>query len=159
MTKKGFPMKKSLSRSLLLAATFCLFLGPAIAHAGATQADQTGASEVRREMAETLKAIAGYSAEQRDAAVAKAREALAKIDARIEDLQQQLDQNLQPMSEEARKQARESLQALRKQRTEIAEWYGGLKHSSAGAWNEIKKGFAQSYSELEKALEKAREKF
>jgi len=51
------------------------------------------------------------------------------------------------------------LKALRKQRTEIAEWYGGLKHSSIGAWDEIKKGFANSYTELEKSLEKAREKF
>ena len=117
------------------------------------------ATDVQRELKETLQAIASYSAEQRDAAVTKAKESLAKTDARIEQLQQQIEQNLKPMSKEARIQAQESLKTLRKQRNEIAEWYGGLKHSSANAWDEIKTGFANSYTELEKSLEKAREKF
>jgi hypothetical protein len=34
-----------------------------------------------------------------------------------------------------------------------------LKHSSAGAWEEIKQGFAKSYTDLETSLAKAREKF
>jgi TolA-binding protein len=147
--------------SNFVAFTCLLFLclAPTSAIAASTDSDQTSAADIQREMKETLQTIASYSAEQRDAAVAKAKEALAKTDARIEQLQQQIDQNLQPMSKEARIQAQEALKTLRKQRTEIAEWYGGLKHSSVNAWDEIKKGFAKSYTELEKSLEKAREKF
>ncbi len=143
--------------SVLLALS--LSVCPTLTLAGGEDGDQTSAADVRRELNETLQTLASYSADQRDAAVAKAKEALAKTDARIEQLQEKIERDWQPMSQEARKQAQETLKALRKQRTEIAEWYGGLKHSSANAWDEIKQGFAHSYSELEKSLEKAREKF
>jgi hypothetical protein len=121
--------------------------------------DQTSKNEVREEIKEALQAIGSYSAEQRDEAVAKAQEALAKTDARLEKLQQDIDQNWQQMNQTAREKARKSLKTLQQQRTDIAEWYGGLKHSSASAWEEIKKGFSKSYSALEKSLEKAREEF
>ena len=153
-------MRREYSQNLVSfsALLICIFCAT-YALAGSTQKNQTSASDVQRELKETLKAIASYSADQRDAAVAKAKDALLKTDARIEKLQQQIDQNLQPMSQGARHKAQETLKLLHKQRTEIAEWYGGLKHSSTSAWDEIKKGFAKSYTELEESLEKARDKF
>ncbi len=144
-------------------ASFIIFMAllscVSIATAATSDSNQTTATEVRKEINEALQAIGSYSAEQRDAAVIKAREALAKTDARIEELEQKIHQNWQPMSEEARQQAHTTLKALQKQRTEIAEWYGGLKHSSVNAWEEIKKGFSASYTELGKSLEKARQEF
>lgn len=137
-----------------------LLLCTSAAMAGPTPpADHATAAEVRQEVDAALKAIASYSAGQRDAALAKAKEALEKTDTRIEQLQRDIDQNWQHMSEEARKQARETLNTLQKQRIEIAEWYGELKGSSANAWDEIKAGFSKSYKDLETALEKARQKF
>ena len=143
----------------ILSALSILFCCSLLAIAGEAKSDQPTAAEVRRELNQTLQMITSYSADQRDAALATAQEALAKTDARIEDLEKQIERNWQPMNQEVRKQAQEALKTLRKQRNEIAEWYGGLKHSSASAWDEIKKGFANSYSELEKAVEKAHEKF
>jgi hypothetical protein len=125
----------------------------------AARGDQVSAADVRKEIDQTLQVISSYTAGQRDAALAKAKEALAKTDGRIEQLQQHIDQNWQTMSQEARSQAQTTLRALQKQRTAIAEWYGGMKHSSAGAWEEVKQGFARSYHDLETALAKAREKF
>ncbi len=136
-----------------------ILLCTSAATAGAPPEDHATAAEVRQEVDAALKAIASYSAGQRDAALAKAKDALQKTDTRIEQLQREIDQNWQDMSEEARKQARETLRTLQKQRIEIAEWYGELKSSSANAWDEIKAGFAKSYEDLETALEKARQKF
>jgi replicative DNA helicase len=115
--------------------------------------------DVRREVREALNKIAQFGVEKRNEAVATAREALAKTDMTIEQVEERADRNWDKMDAAARKRARENLKALHKERTELAEWYGGLKHSSAQAWEEIKKGFAKSYSKLEKSLEKVADKF
>jgi hypothetical protein len=151
-------MRSPVGRSLVvLCALLALFFCTADVMAAA-QGDQVPAAEVRKEINETMQVISSYTAEQRDAAVAKAKEALAKTDVRIEQLQQHIDQNWQQMSQDARIQAKSTLRTLQKQRTEIAEWYGGMKHSSADAWEEIKQGFSKSYHDLESSLAKAREK-
>ncbi len=143
----------------LLATLLGLTLTAFQVQAGTAQEEEATADEVRQEISETLKAIGNYSADQRDAAVATAREALAVIDARLDQLQERFDRNWQKMSEAARKDARDTLKKLQAQRTEIAEWYGGLKHSSVKAWEEIKKGFAHSYSAMTQSLEEARKEF
>jgi hypothetical protein len=142
-----------------LVAIVALFLCSQAPMVGAATGDQTTAAEVRKEIGHTLQTIGSYTAEQRDAAVAKAKDALAKTDARIEQLQQTIDKHWQTMSEEARQQARQTQSDLQKQRVAIAEWYGRMQQSSAGAWEEIKKGFSKSYQDLESSIAKAREKF
>lgn len=153
-------MKNQINRRLtFFSALLVLLLCPTFAFAGSSDNGKTSAADVQRELQETLKTIGNYTADQRAAAVEKAKEALAKTDARIEQLQQQTEKNWQSMSANARRQARKQLKNLRKQRTEIAEWYGGLKHSSTNAWSEVKKGFTNSYKDLMESLEKAREEF
>jgi len=51
------------------------------------------------------------------------------------------------------------LKSLRKKRNELAEWYGGMQHSSAKAWEHVKRGFLKSYEALSKAYEKAVKEF
>jgi len=132
-----------------------LMLAAAPLYAAGTSPGQTTAGDVRQEIGEALQTIGSYGAEQRDAAVAAARKALEKTDARIDQLQKRIDRNWQSMSAEARQQARAAMQELQQERRDIAEWYGGLKHSSSNAWDEIKQGFAKSYDALGKSLEKA----
>ena len=55
--------------------------------------------------------------------------------------------------------ARATLDALRRQRNELAEWYGGLKHSSAESWEQVKAGFVKSYEVLRESFAKARKEF
>ena len=117
------------------------------------------AEDVRQEVAQTLKTIGHYSVKQRDKAVATAREALRKTDAAIDRMQRKVDRDWDSMDAAARKNARDTLDALRKERTDLAEWFGGMEHSSAKAWDEIKKGFAKSYSNLADSLGKAADKF
>jgi hypothetical protein len=117
-----------------------------------TAPEKTTTSRIRHDVAETVEAIKNYSAEQKDEAVKKAREALDGLDARIDRMQAQLDKKWNKMSQSAHREARATMEALRKERTQAAEWYGGLKHSSAAAWEEVKGGFLKSYQTLRDAV-------
>jgi hypothetical protein len=123
------------------------------AQTGAPTAPQkTTASEIKQDVAETAQAIKNYTAEQKDEAVKKAREALDGLDARIDGMEAQLEKKWNRMSQAAHQKATATMKALRKERTEAAEWYGGLKHSSAAAWEEVKGGFLKSYQALRDAV-------
>ena len=37
----------------------------------------------------------------------------------------------------------------------LAEWYGGIKHSSDNAWDTVKQGFADAYRTLSESLAEA----
>jgi hypothetical protein len=41
----------------------------------------------------------------------------------------------------------------------VAQWFGGMQHSSAGAWHHVKRGFVTAYGELESAFVKAAKEF
>ena len=121
--------------------------------------DAATAAEVQEKAAATYQAMKEYSAEQRDEAIAAAQKRLRQLDARIETMQQNLDENWQEMSQGARQKSRATMDRLRQQRREVAEWYGGIQHSSAEAWEKVKKGFAASYDRLENAVFEARKEF
>jgi hypothetical protein len=117
--------------------------------------DKTTAKEVRQEVTDAAEAIKGYTADQRDEAAKKAKAALAALDARIDALEARIDKNWDKMDKAARAQARSTLQALRRQRVEAAEWYGQLQSGTAEAWEHTKKGFSDAYRSLQQAWEKA----
>lgn len=123
--------------------------------------DSKGASaaEVKQEVAETYQALKRYTLEQRDQAVKTADEKLQQLDQQIAELQKKVDQDWQEMSQTSRDKTRETLKALQKQREKAAEWFGGMRHSSADAWDEVKKGFADSVDRLGQAFDKAKKEF
>jgi Skp family chaperone for outer membrane proteins len=120
---------------------------------------ETGQKEVSQEVKEALDAIKSYSAEQRDEAAKKVKVALKDLDARIQGMEDRLEKKWGQMDQAAREKARSAMQSLRKKRNELAEWYGGMKHSSANAWEQAKKGFLDSYDSLSKAFDKAVKEF
>ena len=115
-------------------------------------ADQTTAKDVS-------KAIKGYTVTQRDEAVKSAKAAMDELDASIRRLERKTASEWDKMDEAARRKARATLDTLHRQRNELSEWYGGLKHSSAEAWDEVKNGFSKSYDTLRGAFGKARKAF
>ena len=121
--------------------------------------DQTSIEDVKKETSELLETLKAYSADKRDQALAESKAALDSLDQRIDALESQVDDNWDEMTAAVRDQARASLQALHKERTQVAEWYGGMKASSAGAWEEMKSGFSNAYSDLAEAWEKAAGEF
>jgi hypothetical protein len=150
--------QKSATAGLVLIAGIFLVMG-SIGYAAQSAPDKTTAAEVKEKTAQALQAISNYTADQRDEAVRKAKEALDDLDTRIDRLQSQLSQQWDQMDQSARTKGRETLTALQKQRTTVAEWYGGLKHSSRNAWEDVKAGFLKSYHQLRDAVDKASGEF
>ena len=145
---------KSATAKLVFVIMLFFVLG-SIVSAAQPAAEKTTAKEVNEKAAEAIRAINGYTADQRDEAIKRAKEVLADLDVRIDRLESQVSQKWDQMDQAARRQARSTLAALRKQRNELAEWYGGLKYSSAEAWGQVKNGFLNSYEALSKAFGKA----
>ena len=70
-------------------------------------------------------------------------------------MQKIVDEKWQNMSKATQEKTRETLDTLRKKREDLAEWLGGLRYSSKEAWEDVKKGFADSYDRMERAFEEA----
>lgn len=154
-------MKKRTTLSLIAVAL--LGLAP-LSHASPQETsrqenDKTTAKEVRQEVADAAEAIKNYTADKRDEAAKKAKAALDALDARIEAMEGRIDKNWDKMDQAAREQARNALKAMRKQRVQVAEWYGSLKNSTADAWEHMKKGFSEAYGSLRRAWEKAEREY
>lgn len=144
--------------STLSLITLALLIAP-LSHAAQQEKDKTTAGEVRQEAADTAEAIKNYTADKRDEAAKKAKAGLDALDARIKALEASIDKNWEKMSKAAREQARNTQSALHKQRVEAAEWYGGLKNSTAKSWEHMKKGFSDAYKSLKSASEKAEQEY
>ena len=97
--------------------------------------------------------------DQRDEAIHKTKEALDDLDKRIDELEAQIDKNWDKMNKAAREKSRDSLKMLRKQRIQVAEWFGSLKNSAGDAWKHMEKGFSDAYKSLNKAWEKSEKEF
>ena len=119
--------------------------------------DKTTSEEVADKVA--AEAIRHYSVDQRDEAVKKAKEILDDLDARMDRMNSQLNDQWERMDQRARQEMKTSLAALRRQRNEVFEWYGGLKHSSVNAWEDVKQGFLHSYQNLRDGFAKARREY
>jgi len=141
--------------SSIAAAAFSLTFGavPALA------ADETTSNDVGRKVNEAGAAIKDYSVEQRDEAVKNAKIALDDLDMKINKLAGEIDSKWDKLDAAGRKKAYESMERLRRERNDAAEWMGALKHSSKEAWGEVKNGFAKSYGALADSFSKAKEEF
>lgn len=124
-----------------------------------TQAEPATNAPISEEISETVEAIRDFSAERRVDAVANARRAADDLDRQMERLQAQTDAQWSRMNDAARARSQATMADLRKRRNALAEWYGGLRHSSASAWGEMRTGFADSFQQLAEAMRKARAEF
>jgi uncharacterized protein YukE len=137
---------------LLLIAIFAMTSSPCSA---APASDKASLEDVKKESKDLIQTLKGYSAAQRDEAIAKIKVTLDDLDQRINALEATIDASWEKMDKTGRENARTSLQELRKERTEVAEWYGSLKNSSADAWEQTKKVFSDAYKDLSDAWEKS----
>lgn len=121
--------------------------------------EKVSKKEVGQEVKEAVEAIKEYSADQKDEAVKKGKAVLDHLDGRIEQMESKIKKEWDQMGDSARKTAKTSLEAVKKQREEVAKWVGSMKQSSAGAWEDVKKGFVESYQTLADSFDKAADKF
>ncbi len=125
----------------------------------AAEPSVTTGKDMAKKAGDAGRAIKDYTVAQRDDAIKNAKAALDDVDARIRRMERKLDSDWDKMDQAARKKARAALDALRRERNEVAEWYGGLKHSSAESWEQVKAGFVKSYEVLRESFAKARKQF
>ncbi len=151
-------IKALINMALVLVLAVFFTIG-GISFAGQKSEEKTTAQEVKQEVKEAVEAIQSYSGDQRNEALKEVREALDDLDTRIDNLETRLNKKWEQMDQSAREKARSTLKSLRKKRNELAEWYGGMQHSSAKAWEHVKRGFLKSYEALSKAYEKAVKEF
>ena len=142
-------------RALALGA---LLAGSPLSSAAEAPGNKATAKDIAREADETGQAIKNYTVAQRDEAVKKAKAALDDLDGRVGRMERKLDGEWDRMDQAARRKARATLNALRRERNEVAEWYGGLKHGSAESWEQVKAGFLKSYQALKESFAKARKR-
>ena len=114
------------------------------------------AKELSKKTDGAARALGQYTIQQRDEAVKSAKAALDEIDSRMRSLDRKVDREWDQMDQAARQKARTAQAALRRERDEAAEWYGGLKHASAESWEEVKTGFVKSYEKLTASVARAR---
>jgi len=124
-----------------------------------TSNEKTSIEEIKQETQDLLQALKAYTVDQRDEAIHETKAALNNLDKRIDALETRVDERWDKMDKAAREKARASLKELRKQRTQVAEWYSSLKSSTVDAWEHMKKGFSDAYRALHDAWEKSEKEF
>ena len=120
---------------------------------------KTTTKDVSRKVDEAGQAIKNYTVAQRDEASKKAKAALDDLDVRIGRMERKVDNEWDRLDQATRKKTRATLDALRRERNVAAEWYGGLKHTSAESWEQVKAGFVKSYEVLKESFTKAAKEF
>ena len=146
------------SRSACLLLLLAIF-GLTSLCSAAPASDKTSLEDVKKESKDLIQTLKGYSAAQRDEAIIRIKVTLDDLDQRITALEATIDANWEKMDKTARENARLRLQELHKERTEVAEWYGSLKSSSAEAWEQTKRVFSDAYKDLNAAWEKSEIEF
>jgi hypothetical protein len=150
--------KTSTAASMLITAVMILI--SAVSFAGQKAGDNKAPSkEVKQETMESIKAIKKYTVEKKDEAAREVKVLLEDLDVRIDRMQSRIENKWNEMDQASRESARKTIQALRKKRNELSEWYGGLKHSSVDAWDHVKEGFVEGYEALANAFDKAESEF
>ena len=122
-------------------------------------ADDTAQKDLANKVEAAAAAIKNYSVAQKDEAINSAKATLEDLDMRIRHMEERLDQEWSQMDKVARATARDTLSKLHEQRTELADWYGQLKQSSAAAWEQVRQGFIESYEVLRASVNKAQTGF
>jgi hypothetical protein len=150
---------RTIAFSVRALALGTLLAASPLSFAAEPSGNKSTAKGIAKKADETGRAIKNYTVAQRDEAIRSAKAALDDADRRIDRMERKLDSEWERMDQAARKRARATLDALRRERNEAAEWYGGLKHSSAESWEQVKTGFVKSYEVLKESFAKARKGF
>lgn len=153
MNKSKITIVASIILSTLLIAV------SSISFAAQPADDTTTSKDVKSETKEAIETIKNYSIEQKDEAVKEVGTALDDLDARIDQMQTRVENKWDKMDQASRDKYNATLRTLRKKRNELSEWYGGMKQSSANAWDHVKDGFVNGYEAMAKAFDEAESEF
>lgn len=140
---------------LLILALLAVALSAPCAWGSQHSSDKTSGKEVSKELDDAYDAIKNYTIDKKDQFVAWSNKRMEKLDKKIADLKQDIDE----AGDEAKKNWKETLAALKKERQQLGKKLEAVKASSSEAWADVKWGFSAAYEKLEQAYENAADKF
>ena len=146
------------ARIFILALTLILVPG-AGRLAAETATEKSALPDVKQEVSEAFQSVKNFSLKQKNEAVKKSKDLLDDLDTRLEAMEGRLDKKWDRLDQKSREQSKDTLKSLRKQRDQVAERYYELKYSSGQAWEEIKKGFVDSYRSISNSFARAAKEF
>jgi len=149
----------NIKRNALCVGLFTTLLLGIFASGAIARADDAAKKDMSKKVEAAAEAIKNYTVAQKEEAIKSAKATLDDLDARIKQMEDRLDKQWNQMDKAARDAARASIRTLREQRTELADWYGQLKQSSAAAWDHVKQGFVDSYEALRESVAKVQKEF
>ena len=125
----------------------------------ATAGSDASLKDVQREWSETSTTLMAYGIDRREQALDQSKKFLSAMGQRMDRLEVRAAEEWSELSTSARQKRSDSLRALRRQRNEVAQWYGGMMQSSVDAWSEVKKGFIDAYGSLSDSFIRAARQF
>lgn len=112
---------------------------------------QTSTKDVTQKTGEAVDAIKAYSVDKKNDAVAYAKKLVRDFDAKIKELEAQASR----VTGDAKTKLQRELKELKVMRDKAAKKVDELSKASAESWESVKGGFADAYTDLQKAYEKA----
>jgi len=112
-------------------------------------------SDVKKEINETLQAIAATTEEQRDQAKLKAEELVGRLDTEIRNLEAEIDKRSGEMTWAAKLRLNSNLRQLKRRRNDLAKRYDALREDTKQAWEDIKSGFVDGVRAVTEKLDDA----
>ena len=112
-------------------------------------------NDVKKEINETLQAIASTTEEQRDQAKLKAEELVGRLDTEIRNLEAEIDKRSGEMTWAAKLRLNSNLRQLKRRRNDLAKRYDALREDTKQAWEDIKSGFVDGVRAVTEKLDDA----
>ncbi|ASK35930.1 hypothetical protein CEK62_16835 [Alcanivorax sp. N3-2A] len=141
--------------SLLVAATFMLATTSSSwaqdATEGVPNIKQPDQENVQAQHRDTMEDIRQYSAEQKEQAMQAARNGLDRLDARIDDASDSINDGWKELSQETRLKKQQALANLKEQRAELQADYQRLQDASADNWDAAKVRFGNAWDATRQA--------
>ena len=134
---------------IFILAAFSLFFVSGCGESG----EEAGLQKGKEKAAPAVQAVNAEAGSQKDKFLKETEEALDALDERIHSFQEEMAERWSKMEPKARKEAKETLESMKKQRRALTQKLEKLRDSSAEAWEEMKKQFWESYESLRKSLE------
>src|SRR3979409_1633539 len=132
---RGEKMKtRTIAFSVRALALGTLLAASPLSFAAEPSGNKSTAKDIAKKADETRRAITNYTVEQQDEAIKNAKAALDDADRRIDRMERKLDTEWERMDQATRKRARATLDALRRERNDAAEWTGGPQPSPQRHW-------------------------
>jgi len=124
-----------------------------------TPPEGTSIEDVKQQSGELAETLEGYTETQRQQAMQQIETSMSRVDRRLESFESTVDSGWDGLSDQAREQARQNIDMLKRKREQMAESYNDMQAASGAAWDKMKEGFSDAYTDINNAFDEAEKEF